>query len=99
MMALWYKIQNAVEPRIAKIFTDCIFLELLTFSTLLSFVVVYPREHAMLQLVYNLLCCGGGGGGGGGVSGGVVALLNYCEFRHGCTSSRLLRILSWLHFG
>jgi hypothetical protein len=27
----------------------------------------------------------------------VDALLNYCEFRHGCTSSSLLRISSWLH--
>jgi hypothetical protein len=26
----------------------------------------------------------------------AVALLNYGEFRHGCTSSRLLRISSWL---
>jgi hypothetical protein len=29
----------------------------------------------------------------------AVALLNYCEFRHGCTSSRLLRISSWLQVG
>jgi hypothetical protein len=38
-----------------------------------------------------------------GVGGGVVvvvdALLNYCEFRHGCTSSSLLRISSWLQVG
>jgi hypothetical protein len=38
------------------------------------------------------------------VGGGVVvvvvdALLNYCEFRHGCTSSSLLRISSWLQVG
>jgi hypothetical protein len=40
------------------------------------------------------------------VVGGVVvvvvvvdALLNYCEFRHGCTSSSLLRISSWLQVG
>jgi hypothetical protein len=29
----------------------------------------------------------------------VDALLNYCEFRHGCTSSSLLRISSWLQVG
>jgi hypothetical protein len=29
----------------------------------------------------------------------VDALLNYCEFRHGCTSSSLFRISSWLHVG
>jgi hypothetical protein len=29
----------------------------------------------------------------------VDALLNYCEFRHGCTSSTLLRISSWLQVG
>jgi hypothetical protein len=28
-----------------------------------------------------------------------VALLNYCEFRHGCTSICLLRISSWLQVG
>jgi hypothetical protein len=38
----------------------------------------YPREHAMLARVYILLCV---------VVVVVVvdALLNYCEFRHGCT--------------
>jgi hypothetical protein len=54
----------------------------------------YPREHAMLARVYILLF----------VVGVVVvvvvdALLNYCEFRHGCTLSSLLRISSWLHVG
>jgi hypothetical protein len=55
----------------------------------------YPREHAMLARVYILLF----------VVGVVVvvvvvdALLNYCEFRHGCTSSSLLRISSWLQVG
>jgi hypothetical protein len=29
----------------------------------------------------------------------VDALLNYCEFCHGCTSSSSLRISSWLHVG
>jgi hypothetical protein len=38
------------------------------------------------------------------VVGGVVvvvvdAVLNYCEFRHGCMSSSLFRILSWLQVG
>jgi hypothetical protein len=55
----------------------------------------YPREHAMLARVYILLFV---------VVGGVVvvvvdALLNYCEFRHGCTSRSLLRISSWLQVG
>jgi hypothetical protein len=56
----------------------------------------YPREHAMLARVYILLFV---------VVGVVVvvvvvdALLNYCEFRHGCTSSSFFRISSWLHVG
>jgi hypothetical protein len=58
----------------------------------------YPREHAMLARVYILLFVVVV------VVVGVVvvvvdALLNYCEFRHGCTSSSLLRISSWLQVG
>jgi hypothetical protein len=55
----------------------------------------YPREHAMLARVYILLFVVVV------VVVGVVvdALLNYCEFRHGCTSSSLFRISSWLHVG
>jgi hypothetical protein len=59
----------------------------------LSGAFFYPREHAMLARVYILLFV---------VVVVVVvvdALLNYCEFRHGCTSSRLLRISSWLQVG
>jgi hypothetical protein len=59
----------------------------------------YPREHAMLARVYILLFVVVVGGGGGVVVVAVDALLNYCEFRHGCTSSSLLRISSWLQVG
>jgi hypothetical protein len=46
----------------------------------------YPREHAMLARVYILLFVVVV------VGVGVVvdALLNYCEFRHGCTSRRVV---------
>jgi hypothetical protein len=58
----------------------------------------YPREHAMLARVYILLFVVVVVGGGVVVVV-VDALLNYCKFRHGCTSSSLLRISSWLQVG
>jgi hypothetical protein len=59
----------------------------------------YPREHAMLARVYILLFVVVVVVGVVVVVVVVDALLNYCEFRHGCTSSSLFRISSWLHVG
>jgi hypothetical protein len=42
---------------------------------------IYMREHAMLARVYILLFVG--------VVVVVDALLNYCEFRHGCKSGHI----------
>jgi hypothetical protein len=77
----------------------CLWRSLIIFSAKVDFCrfcLFYPREHAMLARVYILLFVG--------VVVVVVvvvvdALLNYCEFRHGWTSSSLLRISSWLHVG